>query len=393
MNQNTRDVDNPTPSNPIHEICNTVVISQQRQHRVAYLDLLRVLACLMVVLSHSCDPFVGKLDTNLVDFTNGSFWGSLQRACVPLFVMISGALLLPIKDTTKDFYKRRMTRVLYPFLFWAIVTPILFYLFTMGRPDFPQRSIDSLPAVFKSIITLPLNFNDATVPLWYIYMLIGLYLILPMISPWVEKAGKKGLQVYLGIWGVTLLLPYAGYLLQGIGYDNKGLLGICDWNSTGTLHYFSGFLGYMLLGHYLRTYPFSWSGLKTIAITIPVFILSFLATFWGFTHVPKEVPMLEMIWYYTNINVCLMTASLFVLLQRVEFKSEKTKLFWRQMSIWSFGIFLCHFTIVQNVFLWVDTWAVSSFLKIPSIALISFGLATVVTALLYRLPFRKYIIG
>lgn len=377
----------------MHDFAGVAQKSPLSKPRIEYLDLLRVVACLMVVLSHSCDQYVGQMATNHTAFLHGSFWGSMQRACVPLFVMISGALLLPVRDTIGVFYKKRMTRVLYPFLFWAILTPVLFYGSTLLRDDFPFQSIDSWQDVGKSILTIPLNFNDATVPLWYIYMLIGLYLFLPMISPWIEKARKKDLQVFLGIWGVTLLLPYGLFVLGKLGYEQNGLLGVCDWNHTGTLHYFTGFLGYMVLGHYLRKYPPAGNLTQVCMWALPLFVIAFYATYWGFTHVPKEVPMLEMVWYYTNINVCMMTIAIFVILQKVRFKSTGVKRFWKWMSIWSFGVFLCHYTIVQHVFLWVDTWTVSSLIKIPAIALISFTLATIVTALLYKLPFRKYIVG
>ena len=66
--------------------------------RIHWLDFARVLACFVVVLAHSCDFYVAAMETSPVDFFSGSAWGTLTRACVPLFVMFSGVLLLPTEQ-------------------------------------------------------------------------------------------------------------------------------------------------------------------------------------------------------------------------------------------------------------------------------------------------------
>lgn len=55
---------------------------------------------------------------------------------------------------------------------------------------------------------IPLNFSMYTTHLWYIYMLIGLYLYLPILSAWLQQASEKSLRLFLLLWGVTLLVPY-----------------------------------------------------------------------------------------------------------------------------------------------------------------------------------------
>lgn len=44
---------------------------------IVWVDLLRVLACFLVVVAHSCDPFVARFDTNHSEFLTGAFIGSL----------------------------------------------------------------------------------------------------------------------------------------------------------------------------------------------------------------------------------------------------------------------------------------------------------------------------
>ena len=72
--------------------------SFSRREHIGWVDLLRVLACFLVVFAHCCDPFVGQLDADRGAFLTGAFAGSLVRCSVPLFVMMTGVLLLPVGE-------------------------------------------------------------------------------------------------------------------------------------------------------------------------------------------------------------------------------------------------------------------------------------------------------
>ncbi len=100
------------------------------KHNLKWVDLLRVFACFFVVLAHACDPFVAGSDPDA--FLAGAVYGTLCRVSVPLFMMISGVLLMPTPMRLKEFYSRRLSRVLSPFIFWGVVTPFLFYLLVGG---------------------------------------------------------------------------------------------------------------------------------------------------------------------------------------------------------------------------------------------------------------------
>ena len=181
------------------------------RERIGWVDLLRVIACFLVVFSHSCDAFVAVFDSDRATFLQGALAGSFVRACVPLFVMMSGVLLLPVRTGTGAFYRKRIGRVLLALVFWSLTLPVLYYLY-MRYVGTSSPSID--PALFTGEATLHkmwtfvFNFCYDTTPLWYLYMLIGLYLIMPLISPWLERASRRELQSVLAIWGVTLLLPF-----------------------------------------------------------------------------------------------------------------------------------------------------------------------------------------
>lgn len=88
-----------------------------KRDNLPWVDALRVLACFLVVLAHCTDPHVAHFDSNYNVFLHGCSVGSLVRCCVPLFVMMSGVLLLPNDMSVSEFYRKRVGRVVVPLFF------------------------------------------------------------------------------------------------------------------------------------------------------------------------------------------------------------------------------------------------------------------------------------
>lgn len=323
---------------------------------IGWIDVLRVAACFLVVFSHSCDPFVAHFDANREMFLTGVLCGSLVRPCVPLFAMMTAVLLLPVKQgTTIDcFYRKRIGRIILPLIFWSIALPMMAFLyFTAINPNTPNPQLSvgdyTTATLIQRISTFIFNFNFDTTPLWYLYMLIGLYIIMPILSSWLRQATQKEIKTLLYIWGITLFLPYIKMAAPALGYagnyGHMGLMGECDWNIYGTFYYISGFIGYLVLAYYLKTYPLKWSWKKTAAICIPMFLSGYAVTSIGYIvtneHFPGNYAYLEVLWYFTGINVFMMTFPIFVTIQKLNAKPRR----WlSQASKLTFGIYLCHFT-------------------------------------------------
>ena len=99
-----------------------------KRENIGWIDLLRVTACFLVVFAHCCDPFVARFDTDRPTFLQGCALGSAVRCCVPLFVMMTGVLLFPVRNGMSEFYKKRIGRIVVPLIFWSVMLPVL-YLF------------------------------------------------------------------------------------------------------------------------------------------------------------------------------------------------------------------------------------------------------------------------
>ena len=150
---------------------------QTNKTRETWIDWLRVAACFMVITVHCTEPFYiggdGSQILTKADAFWSSFFDSFVRACVPLFIVASSYLQFPLHYSTGEFFRRRAVRILIPFAIWTAV-----YALIWGEPV--QN--------FKSLL---LNLNYSAGHLWFVYMLIGLYMIMPLLSPWAEKVGKN----------------------------------------------------------------------------------------------------------------------------------------------------------------------------------------------------------
>jgi len=322
-----------------------------------WIDLLRIFACFMVVLSHSSDPFIAQFEKDYSAFFSGAFFGSIVRSCVPLFIMISGYLLLQEKlDNMGHFYNKRAKRLIIPFVTWSIVLPILYFLYVnyspIGLTSSLQKSDFTAEATWKKIYLSIFNFNYDTTVLWYMYMLFGLYFFLPIIGGWIQNSSKENIQYYLIFWLTTLFLPYIEWLAPQLGYNgnfgNRGILGVCDWNVHGTFHYFSGYMGYMVLAYYLRTYPIRWERRPLVLICSILFLVGFTMTFIGTVSVINSpidrYKNIEIVWNFVGVNVFLMTVPIFIIFQNI---NVSPRAWIRKISALTLGIYLCHFFIVQ----------------------------------------------
>ncbi len=368
-------------------------------HELSWVDYIRVAACLLVVLAHCCDPFVSSSSSEA--FMAGSIWGTFYRPAVPLFIMISGVLLLPTNLRIGEFYSRRLKRILKPFIFWSIVSPLLFYAFAHAfdvlNPAFnPEHH--TLTAMLNNLWLWIFSFNFSTIPYWYIYMMIGVYLIIPIISSWVKEATKKELELVLKIWFFTTFIQYIEIILPSLGYTGNyghfGIYGDCSWNTFSVFHYLSGFLGYALLGHYLKKYPRTWSMTKTVTLCAVMWVVGYAISFGGFHFVkinfPDNFNMLEIPWMYTSFNVVLMTLPFFLLIQRLNPKPRKLITL---ISDYSFGIFLAHFIVVHLSYEFVIRYiSIPPFLQLFVAFVIGFVLTTLLVAMLRKIPFiRRFV--
>lgn len=366
-----------------------------KKENIGWIDVLRISACFLVVFAHCCDPFVACFNADYGAFLQGSALGSAVRCCVPLFVMMTGVLLFPVHDSMGAFYKKRIGRILVPLVFWSLMLPVLYfvylnYLVTTDSPTIDMSTF-TLEMTLRKMWTFVFNFNYDTTPLWYLYMLVGLYFVIPIFHAWLDRASRGDVKLFLSIWGISLFLPYIKMVAPALGYlgnwGNMDILGVCDWNAFSSFYYVSGFIGYLILAHYLVKYPLQWSWKKTLGISIPMFLTGYAITFGGYLimqeHFPGNYAYLEIIWLFSGINVFMMTFPVFVCIQKINAPSSPTL---SRVASMTFGIYLCHFVFVQmsyDLFEWLLPEEVPAVIRVLCMAIVSFAISYVLVRGLY----------
>lgn len=372
--------------------------------RIVWADLLRFVAIMMVICIHCSDPFnVSPEARSNPDYNLwGSIYGAFLRPCVPLFVMLTGLLLLPIQQDMGQFYKKRMMRVIVPFLIWSLLynlfplltgimgcdSSILTKMFAYAGES-PSQSWESS---LHNIYMIPFNFNVYTIPLWYIYMLIGLYLFMPFFSAWLKQATDKQMKVFLFIWGITLFIPYCNE------YISNYILGTCAWNNFGTLYYFAGFNGYLLLGHYLYVNDKRTIG-KTIILSIILFVIGYAITYIGFRDMTSKSNIseeqMELFFLYCTPNVLLMTIAVFILVQKIPIRSPFIISMLSNITKCGLGIYMIHYFIVGIGYLIIEKINIPIAFQIPITGILVFILSWGIVSLFYRFipKYAKWIMG
>ena len=375
-------------------------------NRIVWLDVIRCVAMIMVIGVHCIDPFyISPTMRAIPEYTHwAAIYGSLLRPSVPLFVMMTGLLLLPVKkQPLGKFYKKRIYRVLFPFLIWSVlysmfpwVTGVLglpkeiigdFFCYTQGQES--QSLIDSL----KDVAMIPFNFSHKENHMWYVYLLIGLYLSMPFFSAWIENADRKTKRAFLLIWIISLFIPYLKEYVANCLFERSGyVFGTDTWNEFGLFYYFAGFNGYLLLGHYVKKGN-DWSLMKTFILCILMFAVGYYITYTGFSTTASnpnatETEM-ELCFTFCSPNVLLMTLATFLLLQKVVITNSTVIKVLANMTQCGFGIYMVHYFVVGPFFLLIGPSSLPIPLQVPLMAICIFLCSWAFTALIYKLMPRK----
>ena len=316
------------------------------KERIFFLDYLRVVACFMVMAIHAAECFyLGGEAPNVTFIASRSdaFWVTVTecicRVCVPLFVIASSYLLFPVSRPTGDFCRRRLLRVFVPFAIWTAA-----YVMAAGG-DLRQ---------------LLFNFPDEGGHLWFVPMLIGLYLAMPLLSPWAEKVGKRELSGWILLWLATTTFPFLREI-WGLTFGEPPfgsvpyLWGECPWNQFGAFHYVSGFFGYMLIGLWMRKFGTAIPWRKTLAAALPMWLVGvtiigvpffFYTDKFPFSAPYSHAVRMETSIKYNSLGVALATIAVFLVLRKVDFQSAFYRLFVRPVAEASYGMYLMHMFVL-----------------------------------------------
>ena len=335
-----------------------------------WVDSLRVLATFSVIVLHvAAGVYYQYGSISNFDWWTANIYSSIVRFCVPIFLMISGALMFSkTYEKTGEFLKRRLMRIVLPFLFWSLVyiSVSLFFKFHDGTL---MSAREILKFIFMGLR------NGASYHLWYMYMVVGLYLFFPIIGKWLQNSDENGIKYFLLIWILTVVshLMFVEKLFPNIETS-----------------YFSGFIGFPVLGYYLNKTIFNFRNKK--AVYLILITVGILTTMFGTSFMTYHNNQLfEGFYSYLSLNVIIVSIGVFLLFKDFIRFNSKAILFF---SKYSFGIYLVHVMILTVVSrLGISFEFGTPIIGIPVLSVFCFISSTVIIWGVNKLPFGKFISG
>jgi surface polysaccharide O-acyltransferase-like enzyme len=345
-------------------------------------DLIRTVAIVFVILLHASaepNPNIDMMSPQAVQlWWTADIYGAIARTAVPLFVMLTGALLLQPSKTEEPlrvFFKKRWNRIGIPVIFWMIVF-FAWNTLARGQPLTPTSIVDGV-------------LVGPYVQFWYVYLLIGLYLITPVIRVVVAHANWSTARYFLLLWfigtGVVSLLTLTSFSSQVVWFrDNVFLI--------------TGMLGYFFLGAYItrlklrRFITFSiLAGGVVWTIFATYLLIGSLGEFYGTFFMDAS-----------SFSIILTSIAIFLILAAVPNQSlqkwPKTNKILQTISANTLPIYLFHLIILETLQkgylgIQISVTNLNPVIAIPLATSVTLLISLAIIVPLKKIPFVARIIG
>mgnify|MGYP002512065663 CR=1 FL=1 len=328
--------------------------------RTAYLDLIRIIACIMVVGVHVSALCLEDLDVTSINFKVMNGFDCFSILGVPLFVMISGSLLLSEEHSysIKNLYLKKAGRLVFLYFFW-----FLFY----NTVNFIESGIAWSFENIKQEIILESLLGRGIYHLWFLPMMISLYLITPFIKSFTGDKEKCILFLLL-FFVIAIIIPTA----LKFEFPYKTIVASLYERFPNVM--FLGYTGYYILGHVLHEYLPKLKTKSLVILTV-IAVLSFAAEVYTCNFYSEKTGELSIILNDTMaVNAFVTCTCIFALWKQIKIKESRRL---KEGAALTFGVYLLH-PFVLHLFntAGLDTLFAPAYLAVPAVV----ALVTVITA-------------
>ena len=348
-------------------------------NKVQWFDTLRALATLGVIIIHISSPLVNmNYGRNMPYWWIGNVVDSAVRFAVPLFLMLSGASMLGKDYKLGEFYKKRVLRVLVPFLFWMVIYWVFRWTMLL-----PAEQPHKFQAIAQWAIDLFLK-EGISKHFWYIYMILAIYLFLPFMGKALRNL-KGSLIVYLLLCWVIF-----NYACRSVPINQY------SWSADYANKFLGYFMhsGYLVLGYYLSRLP-SAPTRKIRFSAAAIFILT-VAVSAVFTYIlSRNAHKQDLSMYsYLSINTVVQSIAIFIGLKDLSIKNKYISWIQGTISNYSYGIYLVHILVIGVLFRCGIYWSFAHpLISLPLLAAMVLACSSGIIYILRKIPLGKYVAG
>ncbi len=296
-----------------------------------------------------------------------------------MLILISGKLMLDNDKEEKifQFLRKRLVKIIIPLVFWSFI-----YMLRKNKSNI-QWNMSLFISFFKNLYT-----GNVHIHLWYLYMIVGLYLITPIIKPYVNNVKKTNLTYFIIIW-----------------FASNGIIGFLEkfteYNIGLNLSFFHWSIGYYILGFFFERYCLSKKQRKTI------YVLGFLGlamTLYGTYVLTKNNAgiLVPHMYSYLAPNVIFMSVMVFLLFKNINWsrivgKSPIINKIISSFNKTSFGIYLVHLLVLDiissgDIEIVIKASSFNPVVGIPLVSIITFLVSYIIVAILQRTPLFKLVV-
>ena len=347
---------------------------ESRPAHIYWIDLIRVVAVFQVILIHLSFVIFFKEDFSSANSQAANFYDSFSRMSVPLFIMVSGYLLLGKSEPISDFFRKRFVKVGIPTLFWSVA-----YLLWSVKA-YRNGSMNPIQVVLSMLKAMYLG--NVELHLWFLYILIGIYLVVPILRVLVSAASTQMLTYFVILWFIgTSLFELAQHI---IGSPTALVIPIV-----------TGYVGYFVLGYLLADIKL---GSRRRIFYALGCIIAIAITYAGTNILTRASGQIDD-YFYSYFSPATVLASIcgYLLLKEVGENLGQAAKIVREVSATSFGIFLIHIFVAEwlrngDLGFRLYSWMAASIYMIPLTGLAVFFLSSLIVFTMRKIPVLKMVV-
>ena len=224
--------------------------------------------------------------------------------------------------------------------------------------------------------------GNVEIHLWFLYILIGIYLVVPILRILISAASRRDSIYFVVIW--FLATPLLELLERVTGFQTALVIPVV-----------AGYVGYFVLGYLLAEVELKRMGRTLSALGC---IIAIAVTYFGTNMLSAQTGPIDAYFYsYFSPPTVLASICGYLLLKDLGGKLGKASKFVREISATSFGIFLIHIFVIElfrsgALGFRLYSWMASSVYMIPLTALAVFSASCAIVFLVRKIPLLKVLV-
>lgn len=293
------------------------------------LDILKSIAVILVIVIHIVAGDLGLYGKgiSMENWMIANVLDTVSRVCVPLFVMVSGYLLLRKDEPVGMFFKKRFIRIIPKFLIYSMI----YYVFKVSFLGHPYPKNENF---LKLILEGKIFYH-----LWYIYMILGIYLITPFLRRVIRDIDRNYIKYFIYIWLIfIIIIPLLEFIFK---------IKFMIYSPLGQ------YVGYFLLGYFIGERPLK---IKKIFLFLGYLICLGISVWLTYFYTVKNSKFVDFFYNYHSLTVFLQAVLIYTMIMSKTYKDDKTtkleityavRRFASTLSLITLDVYLIHPMIIS----------------------------------------------